>query len=330
MKKIKIFFLILAVLSSTSSLALVLKISTAYPDGTYIVKTLKAAAKEIETQTEGRVKLKFYPGGVQGDNKTVLKKIKRGILAGALIEMGAMSSDFSNAQVYNAPMIFNNFDEVDFVRTRMDAQIIQGFAQNGWKIFGFIDGGFAYALTNERVLNMDGLKQQKLWLPASDPLSEKVASALGLSPIYLGIGEVLTALQTGAINAIVAPATATLILQWHSKLKYVIDVPFMYTYAALSLSDKAFKKLNAADQVLISDILSKTLAIIDKNSRTDNIKAFKALETQGLNILKPNQEEINSLKSSAQEATKRLVEQGQFSQSILDQLKQLLTEFRAN
>ncbi len=330
MNKIKIFSLIFTTLISTNSLAVVLKISTTYPSGTYIVKTLKAASKEIEAQTEGRVKLKFYPGGVQGDNKTVLKKIKRGILAGALIEIGAMSAYFNDAQVYNAPMIFNDFDEVDFVRSRMDAQIILGFATKGWKIFGFIDGGFAYAMTNKRVVDMEELKQQKLWLPASDPLSEKVANALGLSPIYLGLGEVLTSLQTGAINAIVAPATATLILQWHSKLKYVVDVPFMYTYAALSLSDKAFKKLSDSDQALISDILGKTLATIDKNSRTDNLKAFKALETQGLNILKPNQAEINSLKSSAQEATKRLVEQGQFSQNILDQLNQLLTEFRAN
>lgn len=330
MNKIKIFSLILTMLICTNSSAVVLKISTTYPGGTYIVKTLKAASKKIEAQTEGRVKLKFYPGGVQGDNKTVLKKIKRGILAGALIEIGAMSTYFNDAQVYNAPMIFNDFDEVDFVRARMDAQIIKGFATKGWRIFGFIDGGFAYAMTNERVVDMEDLKQQKLWLPASDPLSEKVASALGLSPIYLGIGEVLTALQTGAINAIVAPATATLILQWHSKLKYVVDVPFMYTYAALSLSDTTFKKLSDADQALISDILGKTLATIDKNSRTDNLKAFEALETQGLNILKPNQEEINSLKSNAQEATKRLVEQGQFSQNILDQLNQLLTEFRAN
>ncbi|MCF6287660.1 MAG: TRAP transporter substrate-binding protein DctP [Proteobacteria bacterium] len=327
---IKICILVFTILISSSGFTAIFKISTTYPDGTYVVKTLKAAAKKIEEQTQGRVKLKFYPGGVQGDNKTVLKKIKRGILAGALIEIGAMSSEFKDAQVYNAPMVFNNFAEVDYVRERMDAQIIQGFATKGWKLFGFIDGGFAYAMTNELVTDMDGLNKQKIWVPASDPLSEKIANELGLSPIFLGIGEVHTALQTGAINAIVAPATAALILQWYSKVKYVIDVPFMYTYATLAFSDKAFAKLSESDQILVSEVLSKTLNTIDKNSRIDNLKAFKALQTQGLKVVSPSQKEQDSLRHKAHEATKRLVEQGQFSPKALEQLKRLLIEFRTN
>lgn len=326
----KILGLILTVLISSNGFAAVFKISTVYPDGTYIVKTLKAAAKQIETETEGRVKLKFYPGGVQGDNKTVIKKIKRGILSGALIEIGGMSADFRDSQVYNAPMIFNNFDEVDYVRSRIDARILEGFATEGWKMFGFIDGGFAYAMTNVPVADIEGLKDQKLWVPASDPFSAKIANALGLSPIYLGIGEVLTALQTGAINAIVAPATATLILQWHTKVKHVIDVPFMYTYATLAFSDKAFAKLNEDDSALVTQILTETISTIDKNSRTDNLKAFNALKTQGLSIIKPDDDEKISLKTKADLATERLVGQGEFSQQILDEVNKLLAEFRAD
>ena len=51
------------------------KIATLSPDGSYWMTTMKAAAKEIAEQTENRVKFRFYPGGVMGNDKAVLKKI---------------------------------------------------------------------------------------------------------------------------------------------------------------------------------------------------------------------------------------------------------------
>lgn len=325
----RIAVLTLAFVTFNNAFASVLKISTAYPDGTYVVKSLKAAAKQVDEATEGRVKLKFYPGGVQGDNKTVLKKIKRGLLHGALLEGGALASEFKDSQVYNAPMVFNNFDEVDYVRTKLDSEIIAGFANNGWTLFGLIDGGFAYAMTNQPVTNLQKLKQQKLWLPANDPLSEKVANAFSLSPIYLGIGEVLTALQTGAINSIVAPPAAALTLQWYSKVKHVTDAPFMYTYGTLAISNKAFAKLSSADKTVVANILTKAVADVDKNSRADNLKAFSALSTQGLQIIKPSGDDIVSLRGEASKATEVLIKNQEFSVQMLQKVQKLLAEFRA-
>ncbi len=321
-------FFIASIFIVSTSIAAVLKISTAYPDGTYIVKTLKAAGKDIEEKTEGRIKLKFYPGGVQGDNKTVLKKIKRGILQGALIEGGALAGEYKDSQVYNAPMVFKSFDEVDYVRSKMDSHIIKGFDKAGWKVFGLIDAGFAYAMTNHKVSTIQELNEQKLWLPANDPLSKKVAGALGLFPIYLGIGEVLTALQTGAVDAIASSPSAALILQWYSRLKFVVNAPFMYTYGTLAVSNKAFAKMKKEDQVTVNSILTATIQKVDKVSREDNIKAFTALKTQGLEIIVPEAGQSEELKTRAEKATRILVEQGEFSKEILQKLNALLLEHR--
>lgn len=325
---LKALGLALAFTCSTANAA-TFKISTAYPDGTFVVKTLKQAAKEIEAETEGRVKIKFYPGGVQGDKKTVLKKMKRGILSGALLEAGALHNDFKDGQVYNAPMIFQSFEEVDYVRAKMDPELTKGFKEAGWQTFGLIDGGFAYAMTNTPALSIDQLKAQKLWLPANDPLSEKTATALGLSPIYLGLGEVLTGLQTGAINAIVTPPTAALTLQWYSKVKHVTDVPFMYTYGILAMTDKAYKKISPEDQKIVEAKFNEASKLADETARKDSLKAFEALSSQGLTIEKPSTTDVSLLKDQADKATNILVEQGEFSQARLDKLKTLLAEFRA-
>ena len=44
------------------------KIATISPDGTFWMKQMRAGAKEIAEKTQGRVKFKFYPGGVMGND----------------------------------------------------------------------------------------------------------------------------------------------------------------------------------------------------------------------------------------------------------------------
>lgn len=69
------FFMIALLLSTFSgnSLARTLKIATFAPAGTVWMKQMKAGAKIIAEKTEGRVKLKFYPGGVMGNDASVGK-----------------------------------------------------------------------------------------------------------------------------------------------------------------------------------------------------------------------------------------------------------------
>lgn len=305
------------------------KLSTAYPDGTAAVNELKAAAKAIRTQTEDRVKFKIYAGGVQGDDNTVFRKIRTGQLHGALVQGGAVARFYKDSQVYNAPLAFRSYDEVDYVRERMDKGIAQGLDQAGWVSFGLIDGGFAYTMTNNPVNNVDDLRKQKLWLPANDPASEKASEAFDLSPIVLNIGEVLTSLQTGAIDAIAAPPVAALTLQWYSRVKYMTDVPLLYTYALLTVNKKHFSKLSAEDQAIVRAEFGKAIAKLDEVNRKDNLKSFDAMSQQGIEIVSPNETDRAQWNDYAVKATANLVQKDEFSQAILDEMNGYLTEFRS-
>ena len=196
---------LVALLPLVASAATTLKISTLYPDGTTIVTGLKNAGKEIADKTEGRVKLKIYPGGVMGDDRAVERKIRIGQLHGMIAQGGAFASAYKDSQILNVPLAFNNYDEVDAVRAELDPVIEQGLEQGGWVSFGLVDGGFAYVMSENPVKSLDDLRDQKLWLPANDEASAKASKAFELSPIMLNIGAVLTSLQTGAINAFAAP-----------------------------------------------------------------------------------------------------------------------------
>lgn len=306
-----------------------LKISTQYPDGNAVLNELRRAGQAIKVQTDGRVDIRYYPGGVMGDDQAVQRKIRIGQLQGAFVQSGALASAYRDSQVLNAPLLFRDYEEVDAVREQLDSDIEQGFAEGGWQTFGLIEAGFAYGMSQQPITSMDSLKAQKLWLPANDPFSEQIARAFGINPIVLNIGDVLTALQTGAIDAIVAPPVGAITLQWYSRVDYLTDAPFMYTYGVLALSERAFSRLSDNDQAIVEAEFRKASATIDAQTRQDNLRSFAALDTLGIDIIEPEPADRAALEAESEAATRLLIERDQFSADIYGKVDDILTRYRA-
>jgi TRAP-type C4-dicarboxylate transport system substrate-binding protein len=315
--------LTLAAVSATA-LAEELKISTQYPDGNAVLNELRRAGNAIKEQTEGRVDIRYYPGGVMGDDQAVQRKIRIGQLQGALVQSGALAGSYRDSQVLNAPLLFRNYDEVDAVREQLAPEIEQGFADGGWQTFGLIEAGFAYGMSQEPITSLETLKAQKLWLPANDPFSEQIARAFDINPIVLNIGDVLTALQTGAINAIVAPPVGAITLQWYARVDYLTDAPFMYTYAIVALSERAFNKLSEQDQAIVDAQFRAASRTIDRQTRQDNLRSFAALKTLGINILDLSDMDRAALEAESVAATSLLIDRNQFSDDIYQEVMSIL------
>ena len=320
--------LAMSLLFCTGVQATVFKISTEYPDGNAVLNELRAVGERIEAQTEGRVTFKFYPGGVMGDGTAVQRKIRIGQLHGTFIHSGALAESYKNSQVLNAPLLFRDFDEVDAVRAEFDPILNQGFIDSGWHTYGLIEGGFAYAMTAVPATDIETLKSQKLWLPANDPFSEKIARAFDISPIVLNIGDVLTALQTGAIDAIVTPPVGAITLQWYSRTKYLTDAPFMYTYGVVALAEKAVQRLSEADQEILAAELTASSKTLDTMARSDNLTAFTALESLGINIVQLVPEVRAAFEQEAAQATEKLIESGEIEQALYDRIVVVLDRIR--
>lgn len=324
----RLLLLLCCLLPLSSQAATTLKISTLYPDGTSVVERIREASGTIEEKTDGRVRLKLYPGGVMGDDRAVQRKIRVGQLHGAIAQGGAFARYYKDSQVYNTPLAFRSYKEVDHVRAELDPVLRQGFEDAGWVSFGFIDGGFAYIMSNQPVRTPEELRAQKIWLPANDPLSKTLADTLDVSPIMLNIGAVLTSLQTGAIDAFAAPPVAALTLQWYSRIQYLTDMPLMYTFGMLAFHEKHFSKLKEADRQVVRDVLGTAISELDRASREDNREAYKALLNQNVEAVTPGAEQLKVWRDYAGQATEKLIEKGEFSADMHQRLDELLSEYR--
>jgi len=211
---------------TTTANAQTIKIATIAPEGSAWMTDMRAGAKEIDERTDGRVKFKFYGGGVQGNDKQVLRKMRIGQLHGGAFTSTALAELQKDAQLYALPMLFNNLDEVKYARSHMDAKLQQLMEDAGYVNFGFAGSGFASIMSNTPVANLEDFRGLKVWIPDGDNLSYSAVKALGVSPVTMPLTDVLTGLQTELIDTIMGPPAAAIVLQWNTAVSYITDLPW--------------------------------------------------------------------------------------------------------
>lgn len=321
---------ILSLTAIAQASAQTFKIATLSPDGSLWMKKMRAGAKEIKTLTDSRVNIKFYPGGIMGDDKAVLRKIRVGQLHGGALAGGSLAKFYKDSQIYNLPLKFKSYQEIDFIRSEFDAKIVNGFEKEGFVTFGLAEGGFAYAMSKSApITEVEQLKSFKVWVPSDDKASLVITQAYNIAPIPLSIGDVLPALQTGIINAVATSPIAAIALQWHTQVEYITNIPLMYFYAVLAIDKKRFSKLSATDQATVRDIMGRIFEELDQQNRKDNVAAFAALQAQGIKLSTPSADQLTLWNAKAKAASEHLVETGEVSADTLDRLEALLTTYRA-
>lgn len=305
------------------------KIATVVPDGSSWMQQFRETARSIEENTQGRVTFKFYPGGVMGNDNSVLRKIRIGQLQGGTFTGGSLSEVYPELQVYSVPFTFRTYAEVDYVRARMDDLLRRGMEEHGYILAGISEGGFAYMMSSEPIRGIGDLQGRKVWIPEGDRINLATFSEAGITPIPLPIADTYTGLQTGLIDTVATSPVGAIALQWHTKIKYVTNSPLVYIAGVLVLSKKTFDRLSQEDQQTVRAALDETFRRIDRQNRVDDRKAIEALQKQGIQFIEPNTAEQAEWRRIAEKVVTRLLDEGLFSRDTYALLQQHLAEFRA-
>lgn len=320
---------VLLLIANTPAKALELKIASISPDGAMWMKKLRAGGVEIAESTQRRVILKFYPGGVMGNTQSVLRKMRIGQLHGSTFTAGSLAKIYPDIQIYALPMLFKNQQQVDYVRAKMDAQLVSGLQQKGYTSFGLAGSGFAYTLSYQPIMSLAQLRQRKLWLPTGDIIGSTLLDVAGISPIPLPLSDVLTGLQTGLVDTVAISPTGAIAFQWYTKATFLMQQPLNYTYVFLAIHNKAFNKVSAEDQGIVSEVLSRITNEIDQQSKIDNEQAKQALAQQGVEFVDFPLAMQQQWQEIADQTIEQLDHSGAFASSTLVTLKGHLQQYKA-
>ena len=211
----------------------------------------------------------------------------------------------------------------------MDADLQQGLEEAGFVNFGFATSGFANILSSTPVKTLDDLKGKRVWVPEGDTISYKSMEALSLSPVTLPLTDVLTGLQTGLIDIVAIPPIVALVLQWHTKVKYVTQVPLVYTFGFMAIDKKSFEKISDGDKAIVRDVMATTYRKFDKSNLVDNKGALDALINSGIEDVPFEDEEYGKIRDLLLASNLKLGAEGAFSLENYEQMLRHIDEYRS-
>ena len=252
-----------------------------------------------------------------------------GIYGGAFTPT-ALASQYPDLNVYGLPLIFDSEDEAAYVRERMDERLRLGLEDSGFVSFGFAGGGFAVIMSSTPVRSLEDLKGQRVWVPEGDTISYASMEALSLSPVTLPITDVLTGLQTGLIDIVAMSPIGALVLQWHTKIKYMTEMPLVYTMGFMAVDKKAFGKLSAADREIVREVMTRTYENFDRVNPIDNAGAREALVNAGIETVEIDDAEIARVRQVLRQSNRRIGERGDFTIEFYDTMLGHVDEYRRN
>ena len=317
-------------LIASNACATTLKIATISPEGSMWMEKMREGAKKVAEKTDNRVRFKFYPGGVMGSDKDVFRKMRINQLQGGTFAGGSLSKFFPGCYLYGQLMKFNSIEEVNYVRERMDKYIVDGLEKAGLITFGLAGGGFAYIMSTSPIETIKDLRNQKVWIPDDDDATQGAIKAFGINPIPLSLVNVKPSMQTGIINTIATSPAGAIILQWHTQVKYLTKMPFVYLYAALAVNKKAFFKIAEQDRKIVKKEMAKVFHEIGVQNNIDDKQALQALKNQGIQFVSPSKEAVEEWRSKAKTASAALIKSGILTKDATDTLDQYLTEYYSN
>lgn len=323
------FAMALLLLLASDASAKTLKIATLAPGGSAWMLAMKTAADEIAERSEGRVKLKFYPGGVMGDAQTVLRKMRVGQLQGGAFGSGILGNVVPDVNLYSLPLMFRSYEEVDFVRERLDAELVTNLESNGYVVLAFSDNGFAYLMSTHPIRTVGDLKSAKVWIPQGDVMSETTLNVGGVSPIQLPLPDVYTGLQSGLIDTVAVPPIGAIAFQWHTTLKYLTDTPLMYLLGMMIVDEKTWREISAEDQKTVRSLVQSAARRLDEANRLGEQNALEALGEQGIKTVSPSSKELVRWHKLSQDAIVKLRALGIYSNERIDRIEQYLKECRS-
>lgn len=297
----------LVAVSCSSVWALTIKVGALAPDGTNWAKSIKSFTKEVKDATDGDVKFKVYYGGVQGDEPVVLQKVRVGQLHGGVFTGKTLGDIYPDIRAIEVPFNFyDNKEKASKALVGMSDYFEKGLAEKGFVSLGFYEIGNVYLVSTKKVTSLEELKGIKVWAWEGDKLVEAMIQSLNLSPVPLAITDVHASLSTGVIDAAYAPPLGIIALQWHNKVKYLVDFPTAFSIGALLVNKKTWDKIKPEHQKKIKEISAKYVTQANKLAHQDNQQGLEALKKQGVEFVDFKKSDLDKAEEMRNNAIKQL------------------------
>lgn len=246
------------------------------------MKILNAWNETLQAETGGRLKLRFYPGGSQGDERDFVRKMRVGQLDGGVVTMTGMSMLVRPMVILVLPGFLDTYEELDRVRLKMAAQFEQMFEEEGFMLIAWGDAGKTRLFSKNEIKRPSDIKSMRPWLWKDDLIFIEFYDVIGASAVRLGVPEVYPGLQTNMVDVVTSSALTAVALQWHTRVKYMTGHNSAIIAGGAVLRKDKVDALPPDLKEVFLRTAKRVEVVINKAIRRDDEKAYDVVLKKGI------------------------------------------------
>ena len=222
-----------------------LRLGTVVPKGSAWHDTLLYLRQEWRRISGGEVDLRIYPGGVLGDETEMVRQVRAGRIQVVALSANGLSRIDRGVAALQIPLMFDSYEELDYVRDRITPKLEQRIESQGvkHKVLFWTDAGWVRFFTKKPARTLDDIRQMRLFTSAGDAETEKLWKSLGFNVVPLSVTDMLTSLQTGMIDAFDVPPVFAMFDRSFTQAPNMLDLKLAPLIGGVVVSQQAWDRV---------------------------------------------------------------------------------------
>ncbi len=292
--------------TAAQSQAVQLRLGTVVPKHSlYHQQLLELGESWRAAQPGGRFVV--FTDGSQGGEAEIARRMRIGQLQGALMSVvGLREIEPSIAALQNLPLLFKNWDEVDYVREKMRPAMEKRFLDRGFVVIGWGDAGWVRFFSKEPAFAPEDFKRMKFFAWGSEPEQQAIMKSLGYTPVPLETADILPSMQTGMINVVPSTPYFALASQVYGTASHMLEINWAPIVGALVVTKKAWDEMSPAAQTALRSAGEKAGVQMRSKARQEVDEAVDAMKKRGLQVNKPNAAQMQQWNDLAEKLYPRI------------------------
>jgi TRAP-type C4-dicarboxylate transport system substrate-binding protein len=263
----------------------VLKLGTLAPQGSAWHEILKEMGQRWSQASGGAVTLRIYPGGVQGNEGDMIRKLGIGQLQAAALSNVGMHDITPEPKGLSIPLFFASAAEAECAFEAVRPALEEAVARRGYAVVHWSRLGALYLYCTEPRRSPADMATAKFFAQEGDPRAAEGWRAAGFRVVQLSATDLYPALQTGMVDCVPSLPIYVLTARLFEKARHMTDVPWGYMYGATVVRRDAWERIPADVRTRLLAIAHETGRKADAEVRRMNDDALAAMKRQGLSVV---------------------------------------------
>jgi TRAP-type C4-dicarboxylate transport system substrate-binding protein len=317
---------ILLAAGSASAQTVKIKLGTLAPQGSTWHQLLQQMSADFTKASGGKVELKIYAGGTQGNEGEMIRKISIGQLQAASMTAVGIHEITPEPQAEDAPFMIDSYEEYDYVHEKVKGKLEESIAKKGYQVLQWGEVGFVYLFSKEPYTTPEEFGKGKVFTWNGDPGAEAAWKAAGFHPVVLSSTDLIPSLSSGMINIIGEPPLYAYTTHVFDSANHMLDLHWGFLTGATVVRKDTWDKVPADVRVKLLEVAADYGKRTRADIRKQNEDAIELMKKRGLRVHEPGN--LEGWKKAAA-ASNTIVRGKVVPEGIYDEVKKYRDEYRA-